>query len=163
MLKKRIGKAAPARSPSPEVVDIGGLKRILGFSLRRAQLSMYKDYGRFMDRLDLRPAQYSVLLLVRENPGLSQSTISQILGIQRANFVSLLDELESRGWVERRSSEKDRRSFALHLTKKGQAFMKQANVAHSELEASLTQRLGEQDTRSLLRLLNQFADEASVE
>ena len=41
--------------------------------------------------------------------------------------------------------------------------MKQANAAHKELEASLTQRLGEQDTRSLLRLLNQFADAASNE
>ena len=106
MIKKPIKRSTSARPPSTEAVDMGGLRRTLGFSLRRAQLTAYKDYGRFMDLLDLRPAQYSVLLLVCENPGLSQSAISQILGIQRANFVSLLDELESRGWVERRRLKK---------------------------------------------------------
>lgn len=160
MLKKRTNRVAPAESSLPEVDDTGGLKRSLGFSLRRAQLSAYKDYGRFMDALKLRPAQFSVMLLIRENPGFSQSTIGQILGIQRANFVSLLDELEKRGWVERRSSQKDRRSFALHLTKQGDAFMKQANAVHSELENALRRRLGEQDSKLLLRLLNEFASAA---
>jgi DNA-binding MarR family transcriptional regulator len=163
MLKKRTNLVATAKSDSSEVVDTGGLNRSLGFSLRRAQLSAYKDYGRFMDILNLRPAQFAVLVLIRENPGFSQSTIGQSLGIQRANFVSLLDELEKRGWVERRSSKKDRRSFALHLTKQGEAFMKQANAAHWDLEKALTQRLGEQESKLFLRLLNEFADAAHNE
>ena len=158
MLKKRTNRVATAKSDLPGIDDVGGLKRSLGFSLRRAQLSAYKDYGRFMDALNLRPAQFSVLLLIRENPGFSQSKIGQILGIQRANFVSLLDELEKRGWVERRSSQKDRRSFALHLTRAGEAFMKQANAMHLELEEALKQRLGEEDSKLLLRLLSDFVD-----
>ena len=116
-----------------------------------------------MDILNLRPAQFADLVLIRENPGFSQSTIGQSLGIQRANFVSLLDELEKRGWVERRSSKKDRRSFALHLTKQGEVFMKQANATHLDLEKSLTQRLGEQESKLFLRLLNEFADAAHNE
>jgi DNA-binding MarR family transcriptional regulator len=160
MLKKRANRVMPVKLSSSEVDETGGLKRSLGFSLRRAQLSAYKDYWRFMDSLNLRPAQFSVLLLIRENPGFSQSTIGQILGIQRANFVSLLDELEKRGWVERRRSQKDRRSFALHLTKQGEVFMKQANAMHLELETALKLRLGEQDSELLLRLLNEFADAA---
>jgi len=158
MPKIRNNRIGPAKKGLSEVDDAGGLKRSLGFSLRRAQLSAFKDFGRYMEDLNLRPAQFAVLVLVRENPGFSQSTIGQILGIQRANFVSLLDELEKRGWVERRSSQKDRRSFALHLTKQGEAFMKQANDTHAELEKALTQRLGEQETMLLLRLLNEFAD-----
>lgn len=158
MLQRRINRVAPAKSGSSEVIETTDLKRSLGFSLRRAQLSAYKDYGRFMDVLNLRPAQFAVLVLIRENPGLSQSTIGQILGIQRANFVSLLDELENRGWVERRSSQRDRRSFALHLTKQGETFMKRANAAHLEFEKVMSQRLGEHATKLLLRLLNEFAD-----
>jgi len=113
-----------------------------------------------MDALNVRPAQFAVLVLIRENQGFTQSAISTTLGIQRANFVSLLDELEERGRVERRNSQKDRRSFALHLTKHGDTLLKQAIVAHSELEMALAQRLGAQDARLLLRLLNEFADAA---
>jgi len=161
MLKKRTSPTASKESNSTETaVDVGVLKRSLGFSLRRAQLSAYKDYGRFMEALNVRPAQFAVLVLVRENPGLTQTAISLKLGIQRANFVSLLDELEKRGWVERRSSQKDRRSFALHLTKLGDALLKQAIATHSELETDMAQRLGKEDTKLLVRLLNKFADAA---
>jgi DNA-binding MarR family transcriptional regulator len=161
MLKKRISPTASKESNSDEAaVDVGVLKRSLGFSLRRAQLSAYKDFGRFMEALNVRPAQFAVLVLVRENPGLTQSAISLKLGIQRANFVSLLDELEKRGWVERRSSQKDRRSFALHLTKQGNGLIKEAIATHSELETGMAQRLGKEDTKLLVRLLNKFADAA---
>jgi DNA-binding MarR family transcriptional regulator len=161
MVKKRTSPGASKEPNSTEVfVDIGELKRSLGFSLRRAQLSAYKEYGRFMDDLNVRPAQFAVLVLIRENPGFTQSAISLTLGIQRANFVALLDELERRGWVERRSSQKDRRSFALHLTKQGDTLIKQAIIAHSELEMAMSNRLGRQDAKLLLRLLDKFADAA---
>ena len=161
MLKKRTSPTT-SKEPNPieAAVDVGALKRSLGFSLRRAQLSAYKDYGRFMEALNVRPAQFAVLVLVRENPGLTQSAISLKLGIQRANFVSLLDELEKRGRVERRSSQKDRRSFALHLTKQGDALIRKAIATHSELETAMAQRLGKEDTKLLVRLLNKFADAA---
>lgn len=159
MLKKRSTQIAPTKlKPSKVAVDSGELNKSLGFSLRRAQLSTYRDYGRFMDILDVRPSQFAVLVLIRENPGFSQTAISLTLGIQRANFVSMLDELEGRGLVERRSSQKDRRSFALHLTKKGETLMRQVQAAHSELEKALTDRLGAQDTKMLHSLLNRFAD-----
>lgn len=111
-----------------------------------------------MAPLEVRAGQYAVLLAIRENPGFTQSAISLALGVQRANFVSLLDELEERGWVERRSTPKDRRSFALHLTKQGEVFVKQAAIAHAEAERMMSLRLGLQDTKLLVQLLNRFSN-----
>ena len=51
--------------------------------------------------LDLRPAQYSVLVLLGHTPGLKQSDVAAALGIQRANFVVLFDGLERRGLARR--------------------------------------------------------------
>jgi DNA-binding MarR family transcriptional regulator len=141
------------------VVNTGDLYSSLGFSLRRAQFSTYKDFGRLLlEPLEVRPSQFAVLVLIGANPGFSQSAISSTLGIQRANFVPLLDELESRGLIERRRSSKDRRSFALYLTKKGKAFTKHIQAAHTKLEGLLVKRLGERDSKLLLTLLNRFAD-----
>jgi DNA-binding MarR family transcriptional regulator len=115
-----------------------------------------------MDPLNVRPSQFAVLVLIWANPGFSQSAISRTLGIQRANFVSMLDELQRRGMIERRAALNDRRSFALHLTKLGQAYVKQIQAAHARLENALGQRLGARKSRTLLRLLNNFADAAGA-
>jgi hypothetical protein len=80
-----------------ETIATAALDGSLGYSLRRAQLSTYREYDSFMARFDIRPSQFAVLTLIRSNPGSPQSAISTALGIQKANFVSVIDRLESRG------------------------------------------------------------------
>src|SRR3546814_19941403 len=75
---------------------------------------------------DLRPAQFSVLAIIRANPGLKQSRVSEALGINRANFVALLDDLESRELARRAPAPGDRRSNALFLPATGEAFLDEA-------------------------------------
>jgi hypothetical protein len=56
--------------------------------LRRAQLTVFQDVIATLAEVDLRPAQFSVLILVDTNPGTVQSHASAALGTQKANFVS---------------------------------------------------------------------------
>ena len=129
----------------------------LGYSLRRAQLSTYREYDSFMARFDIRPSQFAVLSLIESNPGSSQSAISTALGIQKANFVAVIDRLESRGLTERRKLRGDRRSSALYLTRSGELFCNKLQAAHAKLEAQLTSRLGVRRSRRFLKLLHKFA------
>ena len=76
----------------------------------------------------LRPAQYSVLSVIAANRGLSQADVAQLLGIERARLVRLLDRLEQRGLTQRLASPVDRRSHALQLTPAGQALLKRARA-----------------------------------
>src|SRR5262249_18812616 len=62
--------------------DLGRLVGHLGYFVRRAQLWIFQDFIRTLAKVDIRPAQYSVLLLIEANPGLSQSTLAQTLGIE---------------------------------------------------------------------------------
>src|ERR1022692_4943050 len=94
---------------APETIATVALDSSLGYSLRRAQLSTYREYDSFMAKFDIRPSQFAVLALIRSNPGSSQSAISTALGIQNANFVAVVDRLESRGLTERRKLRGDRR------------------------------------------------------
>ena len=50
---------------------------------------------------DIRPAQYSILTVIECNPGLKQSEVSEAPGIQRTQFVAMIDELQRRGLVRR--------------------------------------------------------------
>lgn len=144
------------------LVKADPLDASLGYSLRRAQLSTYGDFVTVMERFEIRPSQFAVLVLIRANPGLTQSAISLTLGIQKANFVALLDRLEGRGLTERRKVPEDRRSSALHLTRAGETFVKKLEAAHAVLETNLSVRLGEKRSRQLLALLHEFTAVATL-
>lgn len=106
-------------SQTAEDLDLGPLPGLVGYALRRAQVAVFADFHASFAPLGLRPGSFSVLLLVRHNPGVRPTDIGRALGIKRAYFVPLLAELEGRGVVERRAVARDRRSAALHLTPDG--------------------------------------------
>lgn len=122
----------------------------IGYRLRRAQLSVFQTFLSAFDSLGLRPAEYSVLVLIDENPGRKQTEIAATLDIKRANFVVLIDGLEKRGLVERASVATDKRANALFLTADGHAFLIKARTLHDELEADLVSRLGGVEQRGQL-------------
>ncbi len=145
---------APEERPS---VSLGLLDNLLGYRLRRAQLSVFQDFLIAMKDFDLRPAQFSVLAIIDANPGLKQSRVSEALGINRANFVALLDELEQRKLARRAPAPGDRRSNALFLTPKGEAFLKDA-YRHllTQHEKRVETVLGSADKQQLLSLLDKL-------
>jgi DNA-binding MarR family transcriptional regulator len=151
VVKSKRSKAVPAT----DALDCS-----LGYLLRRAQLSTYAEFTSFMEKLEIRPSQFAVLVLIRSNPGLTQAAVSNTLGIQKANFVALLDRLEERGLAERRKVGGDRRSSALYLTRAGEAFARKMELAHSQLEAQLFSRLGEKRSRLLLEMLLEFSQKS---
>jgi len=70
-----------------------------------------------------------------------QRDICEALRIEKANFVGLLDTLERRKLVDRRADPNDRRRYAIHLTKEGEALLRKAVRAHDRMEAGLEELL----------------------
>ncbi|UZE52318.1 MarR family transcriptional regulator [Rhodopseudomonas sp. P2A-2r] len=139
-------------------LQIGELAGLLGYSLKRAQLRVFDDFMRCMAPLQLTPAQFSVLLLLDNNPGRNQTEIANTLGILRPNFVAMLDALESRGLCTRMRSPNDRRSHVLMLTDKGRATLVRAKkLVTAKHEARLIEVLGPANHTALLGMLATIA------
>ena len=139
-------------------LDLSGLTSVVGYTLRRAQLAVFEDFMIRFAALDLKPAQYSVLLVIGANPGRKQSEIAAALGIQRPNFVAMLDELERRGLAERTRSATDRRSHAVVLTAAGRALLDRALAVQARQEEELAALLGGPEGRDeLVRKLRRIA------
>ena len=136
--------------------DLGVLKGHLGYFLRRAQVWVFQDFIRTLAEIDLRPAQYSVLAVIGANPGLSQADVSELLGIERARLVRLLDRLEKRSLVRRLASPHDRRSHALKLTTAGRTMLKRAKALAAMHEDRLLERLGAANHRLMMETLAGF-------
>jgi DNA-binding MarR family transcriptional regulator len=64
-------------------------------------------------------AQWIVLFRLREQEGLSQVDLADVLELQPISLVRLLDRLVEHGLVERRSDPRDRRANRLFLTVAG--------------------------------------------
>lgn len=126
---------------------------LLDFKLRRAQMLAFQDFSESLAKLKIRPAEFSVLAMIAQNPGQKQTTIAEKLGIKRANFVFLMDGIESRGLAERRKEKNDRRSHSLHLTKEGERFIEQMAELWKEHENRIISRLGGRDNLDRLILL----------
>ncbi|NMG40309.1 MarR family transcriptional regulator [Chelativorans sp. ZYF759] len=132
----------PAEATQVRVDEIPEMGAIVGYMLRRAQLAVFQDFIESFAKLKLRPAEFSVLAIMARQPGLKQSEIAEKLGIKRANFVSLMDGLEQRGLAERRKSEHDKRSHALHLTENGRQFVNRMIDVWNRHEGRVIEQLG---------------------
>ena len=150
----------PAEAADNSALELGELSELLGYTLKRAQLKIFEDFLRCVAPLQLTPAQFSVLLLLKKNPGRNQTEIASRLGILRPNFVAMLDGLESRGLCERMRSSNDRRSHILLLTDKGRAVLARAKkLVADKHEARLDELLGPANRAELLSMLAKIASE----
>lgn len=110
-----------------------------------------------------------ITLESQENHSIQPSELSCALGSSRTNATRIADELEKRGWIERRESDNDRRCLHLQLTEKGQAFLQevlppQHHCLHqlwSSLSTAEKDQL-EHITRKLLTRLDQMEQEGTV-
>jgi DNA-binding MarR family transcriptional regulator len=148
----------PDAEVDSQALQIGELAGLLGYALKRAQLKVFDDFLRCMAPLQLTPAQFSVLLLLDNNPGRNQTEIANTLGILRPNFVAMLDALESRDLCTRMRSPSDRRSHVLMLTDKGRATLARAKkLVTTKHEARLIELLGRDNHAALLGMLATIA------
>jgi DNA-binding MarR family transcriptional regulator len=149
-------RSLPSPTGASHPVSLKRLKSLAGYLIRQAQLWVFEDFNETLAPLDIRPVQYSILTVIRENPGLSQMALSQVLGIVRSGVVPLLDGLESRGLLKRTAHASDRRSHALRLTTDGNALLKRADALVQQHENRLIQKVGPRGHKQLIEILKVF-------
>lgn len=149
-------KTPKLRRASPPVIDLDVLDRHLGYFVRRVQVWIFQDFIRTLARVKISPAQFSVLVVIGANEGLSQSELARTLGIERARLVRLLHRLEKRGLTQRLPSSADGRRHALRLTRAGQTQLKQAKALAVQHEANLSPKFGAERYRLLMDAFREF-------
>jgi DNA-binding MarR family transcriptional regulator len=142
---------------NPETAgEFGPLDEYVGYALRRAQLRVFQDFIDALAEVDLRPAHFSVLTVIDANPGLLQSEACAALGIQKANFVPLLDALQRRGLLRRVA--RNGRANGLHLTDEGRKLLVRARKLHDRHERRVSGALTPLERKRLLAVLQRIAD-----
>src|SRR5215472_16491241 len=92
-----------------------------GVAFLLAQLGQHaaERFGERIAALDLTPPHAGILRAIVASPGRSQQALSTELQLLPSRVVAFVDDLENRGYVERRPNPDDRRQYALYLTPAG--------------------------------------------
>ncbi|MFQ5562524.1 MAG: MarR family winged helix-turn-helix transcriptional regulator [Parvularculaceae bacterium] len=121
-----------AVSATPQGLEARDMEGLAGYRLRRVGALVVKELGAIFNKIGLAPGQFSVLTLIAQNPGRTQTRLAEMARIDRSTLVPVIDRLEALGFVNRKPSERDRRAYALFVTPKAR---KAAAQVLPELEA----------------------------
>jgi DNA-binding MarR family transcriptional regulator len=102
---------------------------------------------------DLMPLQYAVLNHLDVEPDIDQIGLAMRLGVDRTSVGQLLDQLESRGLVERRINGADRRGRLLRLTRAGEKLNQRVHPPKGSLSGRVLAPLAPAEREIFLDLL----------
>jgi DNA-binding MarR family transcriptional regulator len=150
--------------PAPDFASSfhDALLRHTGFLVSRAGLMAQRHFADHLAQIDLNPRMWGALNVIEAAGPLTQQALGRGVGIDPSTTVATIDELESRGLVERRAHPSDRRAHALYVTDAGRQTLAEgrrvAARAQEELLSSLDQGEREQLHDLLLRIVNSMRD-----
>ncbi len=136
-------------------MNYGFLSDMIGLELRKAQIRAEKKFDRVFGK-KLLPGHYTVLVLIKNNPGSTQTAIARSAGLDRSSLVPLLKQFEERGLIVRRKAKRDARSNVTEITSAGEAFILQNQSKIEELENALKRRFGLQRYKELVKSLQEL-------
>lgn len=155
-------KKAPRPSAPPTKVSDDTLRQFIGYHMKRAFNVIQADLVEVLRRYDLRMVTYTALVLIVDNPGLSQSQLATAMDIERPNLVVIIDELEQRGLITRERVPTDRRLYALKATLAGRRLCDKAVATVVAHEARLFAEIDEDQRRVLHQALSHIHKARSV-
>lgn len=123
-----------------------GLLRWIGVTQRKAADEWARDRGLTME-------QAFTIGYLRENPGAKQRDVALVSRTTAASASSILQGLERRGLVERRSEEGDERSKRVYATDAAVALVDGFDVAMAATDDSILSPLDDAERATLDALL----------
>lgn len=137
-------------------VTLGELDSSLGFLLRVSQVRAFERFFSAFGDIGLRPGEFSVMWVIRNNPGVRQGLLAETLAIKPAQMTKMIRRLEQQGRIRRVIPDDDRRSVRLYLTEAGEQFTAEHREAFFGHDDYHQHGLSEAEAAQLAKLLRRY-------
>lgn len=132
----------------------------VGYLIRRLYTLLLARFEGALAQADFTLTQWIVLIQVEEGVARTASDIARDLGHDTGALTRVIDQLEARGYLQRRRSARDRRQVELRLTPAGHAIVKKLLPLVVDQTNAALAPLSHEEFRQLHRQLVRLLDHA---
>jgi DNA-binding MarR family transcriptional regulator len=123
------------------------------------QMRIFREFYRVFEGSGVTPGMHTVLAIIRDNPGMRQRTLAELLMVREPNMTRMIQGLQASGLISRHVDKSDRRAFHLVLTDKGHALMQSVQNRLDSLESRLLAGLDTAERVNLRDYLDRILDQ----
>lgn len=125
----------------------------IGRLVKTGYITLRREVEELLKPLGLTHSQWSALGVVRHFPGITPSQLEPILMIERPSVTSLLNGLESRGFIIRKEHPQDGRYKQIYLTETGLKLAEETQHYTTVVEERVREGMTANEFESLKALL----------
>lgn len=157
-------RKSPARRPAAGAgliersISPGG-EPVIGLYLFMAYGRLRRSMARGTRFAAINPAAIGVPALLKARPGLSQTELADLMGVERMTAGLQVAQCIRAGLVTRRRSKLDRRKYALHVTARGLANLRRITRLIPLHEQALFGHLAARERQAIYRILRRLVDQ----
>jgi DNA-binding MarR family transcriptional regulator len=119
--------------------------------------STAEDVERYEHLMNFAPIEINLMVMAGNTKNLLLREFLHTLKVPKSTLTSVINRLEQRDYMKRVINPRDKRSFGLELTKKGQQFLVEYVAYQSEMGDKILKGLKEEEQQQLLYLLEKIA------
>lgn len=115
-----------------------------------------------LSHIGLNGAQCIYILNISHNPGISQDKLARIMYINKSNVTRQLQILEENGFIQRKTSETDKRTTEVYLTRKAIENMPIVQLVLQEWNDYITEGFSDEEKACFTELLDRAAQRSRM-
>ena len=118
---------------------------------------MFRDISRTLKETGVTPGEFSLLTMLRANPGINSITLTRIYQIDKATLSLSIKRLQKRRLLSSKRNASDRRFYALALTSQGRALLRRVTRHIEKQERTMDTVLKPGERGRLLDVLERIS------
>lgn len=123
-----------------------------------AHLAFKRNMETTLKKYGFHPGNPKFMLYIADHEGCSQKDLAETFYIASCTLSSVLANMEERGLIERKKSEKDKRSYCIYTTSKGRQLLEPVrNQFRKTIETALS-GFSSKEASTLYDLLDRVAN-----
>lgn len=145
-------------APTRAILDAFHLPDVGTHLLRRAHFAAEELFAREFAAESITPRQKAALVILYQQPGLSQNALADQLRMDRSTVAEMVKRLTAAGLIRRRPAQADQRAYELLLAPPGAALLDRVMPRDLLVEQSVLERLPTEYRPLFLKCLHLLAD-----
>ena len=134
-------------------VDTTFLSSLVGYNARRTSLVLMAVFASAVEGHALKVVEFSMLSLIKANPGITNSALCATLGLLPPNAVGTIQALIKRDLIAKRPHLQDGRAYGLFITEQGFTLTNSLEARLIDAESERLKHLTAKEQKQLIALL----------